>query len=255
MPLPRAPAYLQRAGQKPGAADAALLAFHHDVTQMKQLRTHLLGTARAPLVGEHHLADRPAGARSEREQFCGRRERCVVLVGRDGFGGSLAFGDDESAPDGEVGLPMKSAVVGAVRGERHAVGVEVQHRPGVQRDVVLGQGDGYSTAEHDLAGVAQPLLPGFHLLGLDGFRAVPLEAEQHRRQRAVAAAGRRERPVQLHPDIGNPDEHTHAASRSATKSAAARIGPTVCELDGPMPTLKSSKTLMVTESPPCYSCG
>jgi hypothetical protein len=26
---------------------------------------------------------------------------------------------------------------------------------------------------------------------------------------------------------------------------AARIGPTVCELDGPMPTLKSSKALMV----------
>ena len=57
--------------------------------------------------------------------------------------------------------------------------------------------------------VAQALLSGFHLLGLDGFRAVPLESEQDRRQRAVAAAGRRERPVQLHPDIGNPDEYTH----------------------------------------------
>jgi hypothetical protein len=27
---------------------------------------------------------------------------------------------------------------------------------------------------------------------------------------------------------------------------AARMGPTVCELDGPMPTLKRSKALMVT---------
>ena len=38
---------------------------------------------------------------------------------------------------------------------------------------------------------------------------VPLEAEQHRRQRAVAAAGRRERPVQLNPDIANPVELAH----------------------------------------------
>jgi hypothetical protein len=31
---------------------------------------------------------------------------------------------------------------------------------------------------------------------------------------------------------------------------AARIGPTVCELDGPMPILKRSKALMVTVRPP-----
>src|SRR5262245_14643136 len=43
---------------------------------------------------------------------------------------------------------------------------------------------------------------------------------------------------------------TPVASRSSTKFAAARMGPTVCELDGPMPTLKSSNTLMVTEFPP-----
>ena len=109
----------------------------------------------------------------------------------DGCGGGLAFGDHESAPDGEVGLPMQRAVVGAVGGERHSVGVEVQHSPGIEGDVVLREGDRYSPAEHYLAGIAQPFPPGFHLLGLDRFRAVPLESEQDRGQRAVAAAGRR----------------------------------------------------------------
>jgi hypothetical protein len=36
-----------------------------------------------------------------------------------------------------------------------------------------------------------------------------------------------------------------ATSRSA-KRFAARIGPTVCELDGPIPILKMSNTLMCT---------
>src|SRR6476660_7998529 len=43
---------------------------------------------------------------------------------------------------------------------------------------------------------------------------------------------------------------TPALSSSSTKFAAARMGPTVCELDGPMPTLKSSNTLIVTGFPP-----
>src|SRR5689334_5375723 len=38
------------------------------------------------------------------------------------------------------------------------------------------------------------------------------------------------------------------ASRD-TNACAARIGPTVCELDGPIPTLNRSKTLMVTIAP------
>lgn len=40
------------------------------------------------------------------------------------------------------------------------------------------------------------------------------------------------------------------APSSATNRAAARIGPTVCELDGPMPTENRSKTLIVTGTHP-----
>src|SRR4029077_3591631 len=87
VPLPRAPAYLQHAGKQPSAADATLLALHHDVTKVKQLGAHLLGAASVQLVGEHHVADRPTRARGEREQRCGRGERGVVLVVDDGIGG------------------------------------------------------------------------------------------------------------------------------------------------------------------------
>src|SRR5439155_14482363 len=39
-------------------------------------------------------------------------------------------------------------------------------------------------------------------------------------------------------------------SSPRAKSAAARIGPIVCELDGPIPTLKISNMLVFTESLP-----
>jgi hypothetical protein len=42
------------------------------------------------------------------------------------------------------------------------------------------------------------------------------------------------------------DSWLSSRSRSA-KRRAARIGPTVCELDGPMPILKMSKTEMCTQ--------
>ena len=38
---------------------------------------------------------------------------------------------------------------------------------------------------------------------------------------------------------------TPSSASEAANMPAARIGPTVCELDGPMPTLKRSKALMV----------
>jgi hypothetical protein len=42
---------------------------------------------------------------------------------------------------------------------------------------------------------------------------------------------------------------TPSSASEAANMPAARIGPTVCELDGPMPTLKRSKALMVMSEP------
>ena len=83
-------------------------------------------------------------------------------------------------------------------------------------------------------------------IDVDRRRLVALEPEQDRLVAAVALAGEPEAAEQL-------DLHAapccaswpSASSRSANRRAA-RIGPTVCELDGPMPILKMSKTLMCT---------
>jgi hypothetical protein len=61
----------------------------------------------------------------------------------------------------------------------------------------------------------------------------------------VAVPGRAQRAEQLRPDPAARSTTPSAASEAANMPAA-RIGPTVCELDGPMPTLKSSKALIVT---------
>src|SRR3954470_20572073 len=61
-------------------------------------------------------------------------------------------------------------------------------------------------------------------------------------------------PLPVKPRLPNSSTFTLAVSASwpsvSSRSAnrfAARIGPTVCELDGPMPILKMSKTLMCTD--------
>ena len=70
--------------------------------------------------------------------------------------------------------------------------------------------------------------------------------------------GQRERAVQAHRDLRGLRRAARRASSPSTNSRAARIGPMVWELDGPMPTLKMSNTLSVMEpnlarrrAPPC----
>ena len=63
-------------------------------------------------------------------------------------------------------------------------------------------------------------------------------------------AGRAERAVELDAQGGDPTEDVRSSSSSA-KRFAARIGPTVCELDGPIPIENRSKTLIMAILSPC----
>ena len=86
---------------------------------------------------------------------------------------------------------------------------------------------------------------GDHDVGRVGIDAVgPLagQAEQDGAVGGVALAGQRERAVEVGLDpLGRVEQRL---SRSlSTKRQAAVIGPIVCELDGPTPILKRSKTL------------
>ena len=77
-----------------------------------------------------------------------------------------------------------------------------------------------------------------HRVGL-----VARQAEQHRLVAAVAR-GRSRRASRTARTARARRRVEHARRRAAARanSAAARIGPTVCELDGPMPILNRSKT-------------
>jgi hypothetical protein len=78
---------------------------------------------------------------------------------------------------------------------------------------------------------------------VDGVRPLAHQAHDGGVVAAVADAGGRQRAVQLHFDAPHLFQHSTFAQR-LTNRAAARMGPTVWELDGPMPILNRSKTLI-----------
>ena len=80
--------------------------------------------------------------------------------------------------------------------------------------------------------------------GVGGLGCLALEAEHHGLDRAVPVAGGAERAEQLGPHPAHLLEQAGGAQAPAAKVCAARIGPTVCELEGPMPTEKRSNALM-----------
>ena len=66
---------------------------------------------------------------------------------------------------------------------------------------------------------------------------------------AVAVAGRAERAEQLAPRPAPTAGQPPGLPQPRRKVRAARIGPTVCELDGPIPTLNRSNTEMAIRAP------
>ena len=84
--------------------------------------------------------------------------------------------------------------------------------------------------------------------GVHGFRVQALEAQHHGLVGAVAPAGGAERAEQfgLHPGGG---AQLPVALEPVGERFAARIGPTVCDDDGPMPTENRSRTLSAIRAP------
>ena len=155
----------------------------------------------------------------------------------------LVLGEHEAAADRVVRLLRDHRALGVHGGELQRVGVPGVDDAGEQRDGVVVEGDGVAAREQHLA-VGADLLPADDgVLGVDGLRPVALEPEDDGVRRAVADPGGAERAVELHAHPRDPGSAPRSSSR-ATNRFAARIGPTVCELDGPIPMEKRSKTLI-----------
>ena len=101
---------------------------------------------------------------------------------------------------------------------------------------------GAPAVERESALLADAVDLGLDLVRIDAVGRFAGEAEKNRAVGAVAATGERERAVQIDHDLRRLLQFAVRCSSCANRSAA-RIGPTVCELDGPSPILNRSKAL------------
>ncbi len=132
--------------------------------------------------------------------------------------------------------------------EAHAVGMMRQRRDGDERDIGCR-----IERDRGAARQTQRSLRGDALrkrgddVGIDRVGRITRETEEQRAVRAVTAAGQRERTEELDP---NARDRRLTPASSEMNIIAARIGPTVCELDGPMPILNTSPRRIEHRSPP-----
>ena len=141
-------------------------------------------------------------------------------------------------------LSRRTAPPATQGAEDHPVGVGGQAPTTVHGHVVgAGEVDAASAGENELAGRGRPghLLVGG--VGVHRLGPVALQSQDHRLVRAVAVPGRAQGAEQLGLDRGPPPQPDPDASSPSVNRAAARIGPTVCDDDGPMPTENMSRAL------------
>ena len=93
--------------------------------------------------------------------------------------------------------------VGVKGGDRHAIGVERQDGQRSQHDILLGECDLPGPSECDVARCAHRVDAPLHLIGFDLFGPVAFESEQHRGERSVSGAGRRQRSEKVDADVGD----------------------------------------------------
>ena len=206
------------------------------------------------LVGEHDVADPQPGLPGVRQQLL---RRCGTGSGpgccpRRAPGGRPRprRGRSRRRPS-STHAGRSSAPVGVQRDEEHAVGVEVESLAAVQHDVVVdGELDRVLAARARACRAARmDSTRGSAAAGSTRSGSFALQPQDDRLDAAVPVPGRAERAEQLAADPGDAGRAGPRRAAGRAKEQAARIGPTVCELDGPIPTLNRSKALMVIRPP------
>ncbi len=202
-------------------------------------------------IRSFHLRDRQAGTcchfkhlfrRGKRKRHIGRR--LLVLLATHRL--QLGIGDHEAAADGVIDLCQQKPAVLIEGGKPHAVGVTGQGLLLIENQI-LGRIEmiGRMARRRDAARL-------FHVLD-DGVHPVRIHlVRQLARQTRITA-----RPVPCPMPVWASEPWRLAFSDatwalcgrgqssdriSSRNRAAADIGPIVCELEGPIPILKTSKT-------------
>ncbi|KAG1255729.1 hypothetical protein G6F65_016613 [Rhizopus arrhizus] len=149
------------------------------------------------------LGDAQAAARGLRQQLVAALERVGQrrLVGHDAVIGRVVLVDHEAATNGVVIAGGDHFVVGVVRGEAHAVGVVRQLLALVHAEVaLLVEGDLVLPHQLDALAAADALQGGRDDVRVDQVRPLAFQAEQDRLVGAVAAAGQRQRAIDIGAD-------------------------------------------------------
>ena len=247
----RAPPHLEAAGQHAVGAAALLDALLHHGPDPQQPGAHLLLRAPGQLVAQHHLADRQPRLAAARQQLRARRERVAnrAVVRHDPPLPRLVLVEHEATAD-RVVLPGRD--LRSLRpkgGEAHSIGVERKSLASVQDDVrVHVEGHGVPCEQVEAAGLAHALHRRLRRRGVDVLRRLAEETEHHGLDAAVAVAGGAEEPNSS-PGPPPPPRAARPSPGRSRRTGRPASGPTVCELDGPIPTEKRSKTLSATTGP------
>ena len=249
-----AAAHLHPARQDAVGQAAPAHALLHDVPDLEQPGPHLGFRAPGLFVLQHDLADGLVVAFAEVEQLVAG----VEGVGQDGvivLDAFVARGrvvHHEAAAHGVVDAVVQRCA-GCVAGdEAHAIGVIGERGALEEQLLFLDKGNGVAGQQAQLLGGANGEEARLDALDLHLVRLLAFQAEQDRLVGAVALARGAQGAVEL--DSGRPrcGAAGPAGGGPGRNRRAAFIGPTVWELEGPMPILKRSKTLMAIDT--CSSC-
>jgi hypothetical protein len=127
-----------------------------------------------------------------------KRVRLLGGVGDDAVVCSLVIVDHEPTAYRVVVAAGQFVVVGVIRGEAHAVGVERQLLALVENQVALFlERDCFLSEQQQLVRAANAFKRGWNSIRVDLIRMLPLQPQQHGFVGAVAAAGHGQRAEQL----------------------------------------------------------
>ena len=241
-----AAAHAQAAGKDAIGREAARDTVLHDLPDAEDVAAHGFPASgvswRRALIAHHHLVDAQVIA------LAISNSSAALEKGRAGRGGhqrwcvyvSAVF-DDESAADGKIGRAEERLPVTSNAVKRMPLGCCVRAPGGIiwsrWKRISADRGrewcGGRAARASTRVGCFEFSVDG---VGIERGRLFAEQAKHDGAIGGVARAGECERAVEFGMDFDRGGEEPRASS-SRRKVRAARMGPMVCELEGPIPTL------------------
>ena len=203
--------------------------------------------ARTSASGRHAFRFQASRARSEcrapavpRRSGTDKEPAAASLPSR-----ALPFPLNEAAADREINLRTQRRARSIVSREPHGIRMPGQHHvPWKNRSRASSKGMAWLPRSSKAPDSPNRRQFRRDLFGVHARRCLAGKSQQNGGVGRMAFPGKRQRAVKFGADGAH--ACPSVSPRLVANSSAARIGPTVCELDGPTPILNRSKTLVCT---------